>query len=189
MKFIILVLMVLSLVTIVPIGVEAQKGLKTYTVEDEYSFKYPSNWKLEERENRFTSVDARLEYGNNDVQVIFERGEETLNFASNDQLLGAMKTVIESKNSGAVFESGLDKYVFNNQTAAYAIGTYETEPLFGSALNMVVFVTGVHIADNELVLVQYVAEENDFDKYFPKVEEVLNSISPINADNTESPVT
>jgi|GEM_PF-1286690 hypothetical protein len=26
---------------------EAQKGWKTYTVEDEFSFQYPGSWKLE----------------------------------------------------------------------------------------------------------------------------------------------
>ena len=72
MKLLIGVLVAAFLVSLNPIDVEAQKGWKTYTVEDEFSFKYPSNWDLEERENRFTSVDARLEYGNNDVQMVFQ---------------------------------------------------------------------------------------------------------------------
>lgn len=62
MKFLLFGLVVLSLAAIIPIDVDAQKGFKSYIVEDEFSFKYPSNWKLEDRENRFTSIDASLEY-------------------------------------------------------------------------------------------------------------------------------
>jgi hypothetical protein len=191
MKFVLVVLAVVTMAIMVPGNVDAQKGFKSYTVEDEFSFKYPSNWKLEERENRFTSIDARLEYGNNDVQMTFEgmggSDSDTASIiagADDDRLLEAIETVLEGKNDGSVFESGLDKYTINNRTAPYAIGTFSTESLFGISLDMVVLLTAVHVGD-QVVLVQYYAEENDFDKYLPKAEAVFQSLTPV----TQSPTT
>jgi hypothetical protein len=193
-KLLLLALIVAFLFGFSPIWVEAQKGWKTYTVESEFSFKYPSNWKLEERENRFTSMDARLEYGNNDVQMTFEGMSPTDAGSASDivgrtdsELLDALETVIDDKNLGSVFESGLDKYTINNRTAPYAIGTYSTESLFGISLEMAVMMTAVHVGD-ELVLIQYLAEEDDFDKHLPKVEQVLNSITPAE-EAQQSPLT
>lgn len=191
MKFIIGAVVVITMVLMFPGNVDAQKGFKSYTVEDEFSFKYPSNWKLEERENRFTSIDARLEYGNNDVQMTFEGMGESdgdsaavIAGADDNQLLDGVETVLEGKNQGSVFESGLDKYMINNRTAPYAIGTFTTESLFGISLDMVVLLTAVHLND-EVVLVQYYAEEDDFDKHLPKAEQVLQSITPV----SQSPAT
>ena len=177
------------MISLGPIYVEAQKGSKTYTVEDEFSFKYPSNWELQERENRFTTMDAKLKYGNNDVQMIFEGLRTTdspIASADDNSILEVMKTVIEGKNEANVFESGVDKYVINNRTAPYVIGTYKPTNLFGVSLNMVDMMTTVHVNDDEIVLVQYLAEQNDFDKYLPKVEEVIKSISPVGGDKLQS---
>src|SRR5206468_884974 len=115
MKLAFVIAVAIFLAFLCPIDVGAQKGWKTYTVEDEYSFKYPSNWKLQERENRFTTIDAELKYGNNDVQMIFEGGD-TFATRSDDEMLEAMKTVIEAKKGGNVFESGIDKQMINNGT-------------------------------------------------------------------------
>jgi hypothetical protein len=86
---------------------------------------------LEERENRFTTIDAGLKYGNNVVQMLFE-GEDIsdLGTPTDSQLLETMEALIEDQNDGSVLESGIDKYVINNRSAPYSIGTYTTEGLF-----------------------------------------------------------
>jgi hypothetical protein len=75
MKSIMVIVLILSLAFSSPLIVSAaQKGWKTYTVDDKYSFQYPSNWKLEERQNRFTAVDAKITYGNNVAQMAIGGG-------------------------------------------------------------------------------------------------------------------
>jgi hypothetical protein len=163
-----------------PINAGAQKGWKTFTVEDEFSFQYPSNWKVQERENRFTTIDARLNYRNNDVQMTFE-GSPIALANTDDEMLQALKSYIETKDNGNVFESGIDKQMINNKTAPYVIGTFSAKSLFGLPLNAIELVTAVNLPNNELVIVQYIAKENDFDKYLPKVKQVVSSISPIDS--------
>lgn len=185
MKIAILVALSVFLVFLSPINVGAQKGWKSYTVDNEFSFQYPSNWKLQERENRFSTTDAGLNYGDSVVQMRFEGGNiSDLGSPTDDDLLTKLKSFVEKKDNGKVFESGLDKNAINNRTAPYVIGTYQTQPLLGTPLNMVGLATAVHVNDNELVVVQYVAEENDFDKYLPKVKQVIKSISPL-GNNTQ----
>jgi hypothetical protein len=46
---------------------------------------------------------------------------------------------------------------------------------------MALLVTSVHVTDDEVVLVRYVAEQDDFDKYLPKAKQVIKSISPVNS--------
>jgi hypothetical protein len=180
MKLVVPVAIAILLVFLSPIDVGAQKGWKTETIPDEFSFQYPSNWKLQERENRFTTTDAKLNYGNNHVQMFFEGSNiSDLGSPTDDYLLNKLKDYIELKKDGKVFESGLDKNAINNRTTPYVIGTYETQPLLGTSLNMVMLVTAVHVNDNELVLARYIAEQNDFDKYLPKVKQVIKSISPL----------
>jgi hypothetical protein len=166
MKLALSIVVALCLAFLSPIDVGAQKGWKTYTVEDEFSFKYPSNWKLQERENRFTTIDATLDYGKNkDVHMVFEGGNiSEVGDPTDDDLLSRMERTIEDRPNGKVFESGLDENAINNRTAPYAIGTYTTESLFGSTPNIAVLATFVHVNDDELVLVRYMSEENDFDK-------------------------
>jgi hypothetical protein len=182
MKLALVIGVAIFLAFLCPIDVGAQKGWKSYSVEDEFSFKYPSNWKLQERENRFTTIDAQLKYGNNDVQMIFD-GLGTMSTKTDDEIVEALKTVIEDKKSANVFDSGIDKQMTNNRTAPYVIGTYSTESLFGMSLDMVELITAVRLPNGEVVLVQYIAEENDFDKYLPKVKQVINSILPMNSTN------
>ncbi len=125
-------------------------------------------------------MDVVLKYSNNDVQVVFEGGKiSELGNPTDNNLLESLKGKIEEKKYGKVFESGLDKNAINNGTAPYVTGTYTTEPLFGSALNMVILATVVHVNNEEVVILRYVAEENNFDKYLPKVKQVIKSISPV----------
>jgi hypothetical protein len=180
MKSVIFIAPVIFLAFLFPINAGAQKGWKTFTVEDEFSFQYPSNWKVQERENRFTSIDARLNYRNNDVQMTFE-GFPIALANTDDEMLQALKSYVENKDNGVVFESGIDKQMNNNKTAAYVIGTFSAKSLFGLPLNAVELVTAVNLPNNEQVIVQYIAKENDFDKYLPKVKQIVSSISSTNS--------
>jgi hypothetical protein len=141
---------------------------------------------LEERENGFTTIDAGLKYGNNVVQMLFE-GEDIsdLGTPTDSQFLETMEALIEDQNDGSVLESGIDKYVINNRSAPYAIGIYTTEGLFGNSFNVALLVTSVHVTDDEVVLVRYVAEQDDFDKYLPKAKQVINSISLVNSTQAD----
>jgi hypothetical protein len=179
MRFVIPIAMVIFLAFLSPLYVSAQKGWKSYTIEDEYSFQYPSNWKLQERENRFTSVDAKLTSGNNDVQMAF--GGAPIGVATDEEILQQMESIIEKKDNGNVFESGIDKQMSNNRTAPYVIGTYSARSLLGTPLKAVELLTSIKLPNNELVIVEYHAKENDFDKYLPKVKQMINSISPVNS--------
>ena len=187
MKLIILIAAIIFLGFLSPIDVGAQKGSKTYTVPDEFSFQCPSNWKLQEKENRFTTIDASLKYGNNVVQMVFEGGNiSDIGNPTDDEILNLLKAQIEKKDDGKVFESGMDKNAINNRTTPYVIGTYTIKPVFGGPFQMVVLATAVHVNDNELVLARYIAEQNDFDKYLPKVKQVIKSISPLGNNTQET---
>ena len=70
MKSVSLVALAIFFTLLSPTIVDAQKSLKSYSVEDEFSFQYPSNWKLHERENRFSDTDAWLTYSNNGKDVL-----------------------------------------------------------------------------------------------------------------------
>lgn len=179
MKLVLVIAATIFFVFLSPVNVGAQKGWKTYTVDDEYSFQYPSNWKLQERENRFTSIDAKLKYGNNAVQMVFGGGAN-VDTRTDDEMLEQMKSIVEEKKDGSIFESGIDQQMTNNRTAPYVIATYSTTPLLGASIKMVELFTAIHLP-NKVVGVEYLAEENDFDKYLPKVKQIINSISPTNS--------
>jgi hypothetical protein len=57
----------------------------------------------------------------------------------------------------------------------------QQKAFFGNSFNMALLVTSVHVTDDEVVLVRYVAEQDDFDKYLPKAKQVIKSISPVNS--------
>jgi len=159
-------------------------ALKTFSTknvdEGNYSFQYPNNWK-NEKLNRFHNLDARLVLGHNDVQMNFESGNpiDYLIF-SPDTELTSLETMAEGLYSGDLQESSADKYTINGQPAPYAIVTYKSEPgIFGATADMAAMVTLIHLNDDEVALVQYIAEEDDFDKFLPKAEAVLQSITPL----------
>jgi hypothetical protein len=178
MKLAILSILVVFLAFLSPTIVGAQKGWKTYTVDDKYSFQYPSNWKLTERENRFTPLDATITYGDTIAEMKIAGGDPN-DTRTDDQMVESLKLAIEDNKDGRVFESGIDKQMTNNKTAPYVIGTWTTVSSLGTPVRVVELLTDVHLPDNKLVIVQYVARENDFDKYLPKAKQVINSISPI----------
>ena len=69
----------------------------------------------------------------------------------------------------------------NNRSAPYVIGTFTDRNVFGTPLSFVSMYSTVSLPNNVSVDVTYYAQENDFDKYLPKVKQVINSISPINS--------
>jgi len=178
------------------VPVSTAHAIKSHTVPDEFSFQYPNNWKLEGRENRFSSSDASLTYGRGlTVQVNFEgvRSDDpsgTIVGQSDDMMVKAMESALGTIYDATPYESGADKYIVNNHTAPYALGTYTVPALFGKDIDMVAMVAAVHVNDDETVLFSYLAEQNDFDKYLPKVEQVMQSIKPVgNATTTETTTT
>jgi hypothetical protein len=155
---------------------------KTYE-NDKYSFEYPNGCKLEKKENRFSTANAILECkGNAGLQ--FESDEETsatMMDSSDDELVDSMQTVFEStfENTNVV-ESGTDKYIINNHTAPYIIGSYDQEytnflGLPADSEPFVLMYVMIDIGD-EKVLVQYRNSEDSFDKQLPMVEKIFQSV-------------
>jgi hypothetical protein len=78
----------------------------------------------------------------------------------------------------SVFESGDDKYFINNQSASYVIGTFTKTNLFGYERDFVVMAVAVQLNDDDAVLVQYIADKDDFDKLLGQVEGIIQTIAP-----------
>jgi hypothetical protein len=170
-----------ALFVLVPITVEA----KTYE-NDRYTFEYPNSCKIEEKENRFTTTDAILEC-KGEAGLQFESDTETsesLTGSSDEDLVDNLENVFESgyENAGIV-ETGTDKYIINNYTAPFIIGTYDQE--FSNAFGLtkiepyVLMEMVVKLHDDEMVLLQYRNTEDDFDKDLPMAEKILQSVKPI----------
>ena len=183
-------LLLMSILALAPTGIEA-KTFETKNVEEgDYTFEYPNNWKSEKL-NRFHSFDARVVLGNNDAQMNFESGSpfEYLIFNLNDteSAVSSLETIAEQLYDGTVEESGADKYTINGHPAPYTIVTFQSEPgFFGATLDMAAQVTLVQLSDDHIALVQYVAEEDDFDKYLSKAEQILESIKPVGGAITQA---
>lgn len=185
----VLLLITMMILAFDPENVEA-KTFETKNVEEgDYTFEYPNNWKSEKL-NRFHSFDARVVLGNNDAQMNFESGSpfEYLIFDLNDteSAVSSLETIAERLYDGTVEESGADKYTINGHPAPYAIVTYQSEPgFFGATLDMAAQVTLVQLSDDHIALIQYVAEEDDFDKYLSKAEQIMESIKPVGEVKTQ----
>jgi hypothetical protein len=183
-------LLLVTIISLAPSSAEA-KTFETKNVEEgDYTFEYPNNWKSQKL-NRFHSFDARVVLGNNDVQMNFESGSpfDYLIFNLNDteSAVNSLETIAETLYDGTVEESGADKYTINGNPAPYTIVTYQSEPgFFGATLDMAAQVTLVQLSDDHVALVQYVTEEDDFDKYLSKAEQILESIKPIGGVITQS---
>jgi hypothetical protein len=172
----------------------ATKSTSTWKTETngEFTFKYPSSWDLKEKENRFTTIDNTLEYdrGVRTGEIIFEH-DQTLSDKISDfdtnATLDVIKNVLTDSHTDAnIFETGVDKYVINNLSAPYAIATYTEENLFGFKNNWVDLMILIPLGNDDYVLTQYVAGENDFDKLLPDVERIFQSVRPVIAGPTPS---
>jgi hypothetical protein len=180
----ILFIILAVLVATVAIGPVYAKTLRT----DDFTAQYPNNWKTEKM-NRFSDLNARLTFAGNTVQMNFQVGDPTdFLFFGNDEMDVETLTTLSADlfNDGETYESGADKYMVNNHTAPYAITKFETDPnIFGKGLDMIGMVVLVHLSEDKIALVQYVAEPDDFDKFLSKAEKVIESITPSGVVNEQ----
>jgi hypothetical protein len=164
----------------VPIDVAAQKGWKTYTVEDEFSFKYPRNWDLTEKQNRFTSRDAALDHGEGAITFEHEANISELYEGYTDQeLLNKIEETSRSAYEATEFESETDKYIINNMTAPYMISTFTKANLFGYDDDYAILGMVIKLSATDFIIVQYLSTADDFDKQLKTVERILESVKPI----------
>jgi hypothetical protein len=168
-----------SLLVLVPTNAEA----KTYENE-KYTFEYPNGCKLEKSENRFSSADASMEC-KGDAGFLFESGddESTLTWSdlSDDEMVSNLEETLGNIHYGSnVIESGTDKYMINNQTAPYVIGTYDQEfhNLFGTTKTeeWALMLMLIKLDNGEHVLVQYRNNEDSFDRQLPMAEKIFQSV-------------
>ena len=157
---------------------------KTYE-NDIYSFQFPNGCKIEEKENRFTTIDASIEC-KEDTGFQFESGGDFSNSLagySDDELVDTLLTVKESQWDNVVeVERGVDKYFINNKTAPYIITTYDQK--FSNAFGLEstkpwVSMTMVIKVGDQLILAQYMNNEEDFDKQLPTAEKIFRSVNEV----------
>jgi hypothetical protein len=176
-----LIAIVTSLI-IAPIDVAAQKGWKTYKVEDEFSFRYPSNWDLteKEKENRFTSRDATLNHGEGVITFEHDANISELYEGYTDQeLLNKIEETSRSAYEATEFESGTDKYIINNMTTPYMISTFTKANVFGHDHDYAILGMVIKLSATDFVIAQYLSTQDDFDKQLNTVEKILQSVKPI----------
>jgi|GEM_PF-3530394 len=146
---------------------------------DGYTLNAPSGWKITNKENRFTSFDKTLSYDKGGkIGSIKLEHSDSFNTNANyntDQLEQVIGMVYPD---ASVFESGNTKYMVNNETVPYVIATMTKENLFGYKHHFVVFAATVPLSDNDGLIVQYIATEDDFDKLNSQVEGIIQSIKP-----------
>jgi hypothetical protein len=177
-KILLPVILVAVLIFIIGVGVtDASSGLKKW-VSDGVTFNFPSSWDVKDRENRFTSIIATLEYekGGKSASIILEH-DPVFSGMSTDVL----ETMLGEMYDGAsVFESGTDKYVINNQSAPYIIGTFTQANLFGYEHNFVVLGLAIELGNYDAAFVQYVTDENTFDTLLGDAEQIIKSVKAVN---------
>ena len=78
----------------------------------------------------------------------------------------------------SIFESGNDKYVVNNQSAPYVIATMDKQNLFGYKQHLVIMAVAIPLGEDDGMVLQFIAEENDFDKLLGQVEGLIQSVKP-----------
>ncbi len=144
---------------------------------DGYTFVVPSGWKVQDRENRFTTVDHVLKYEKGakfaNIQIEHSNVLAGMTLDSLEQMVGTMY------ETSSVFESGDDKYVVNNQTVPYVIlHVSDDKNLYGIQVESVVLALAVPLGDSDGLLIQYKTSENNFDKLQSQAEGIIQSIAP-----------
>lgn len=86
--------------------------------------------------------------------------------------------MMQNKWNTKEFESGTDKYIINNKTAPYVIGTFEKCDYLSDCNQYAVMAILIRL-DNVVIIGQYIAQWNDFDKYFGQVEKIFESIREV----------
>jgi len=192
-KLLITILVAAFVISMTPLNAEA----KTYENE-KYTFEYPNGCKLEKSENRFSSADASMEC-KGDAGFLFESGDDESTLAwsdlSDDEMVSNLEETLGNIHYGSnVIESGTDKYMINNQTAPYVIGTYDQEfhNLFGTTKTeeWALMLMLIKLDNGEHVLVQYRNNEDSFDRQLPMAEKIFQSVeglgNGITATETET---
>jgi hypothetical protein len=170
---------------------------KIFTSKDGFSFDYPSNWELIDRQNRFTSISATLVNKNvsdNSSAILFEYSRKpagvtvptapnydkiNYNRTYDEFTIDNLNTMMQNKLNTTEFENGTDKYIINNKTAPYIIGTFEKCDFFSDCDQYARMMILIRL-DNSVIIGQYIAQWNDFDKYFGQVEKIFQSVKEVN---------
>lgn len=178
MKLLLVIVPAVLLICLAPLCAEA----KTYE-NDKYSFEFPNGCKLEKKENRFSTANAILDC-KGDAGLQFESSadlSDSIALASDDTLVDTMENVFERLYENVnIVETGTDKYMINNLTAPYVLGTYDQEfsNAFGFSSTKPYVLMGMIIKLNsdDVILVQYRNNEDDFDKGLPMAEKIFQSV-------------
>lgn len=166
--------------------------IKTFTSKDGFSFDYPSNWNLIDRENRFTSISATLVnklVNDNSTWITFEHNKrvnvsdtpntDRIITAEEDKMtIDTLNTMMQNRWNATLFENGTDKNIVNNVSAPYVIGTFEKCDFLDNCNNYAVMLILMRL-DNAIIFGQYLAGWNDFDKYFGQVEKIFQSVKEV----------
>jgi hypothetical protein len=175
---------------------------KTFTLDD-FSFNMPSGCKSDKEQNRFQTDNVHLECGVSGgvhKEMVFESGtyDELIDMSASPEAMisevESMQHTIYGAEYPETFESGADKYTVNNFSAPYVISTWEHvgHNLFGAELkkDIVGMAVAVKLSDNKVVLAQYIAAEDAFDKNLKKFEAAFKSIKPeAGVSNSEASIT
>ena len=177
------------LFAIVSISALAYAAVWRIETTDGFSFKYPTTWDLEERENRFTSISATLDYdrGGKYGQILFEHYDPDLSetIQSSENVVDNMETVLTNVYDGArIYETGTDKYVINNQSAPYVLAKFSKSNLIGIEQHYVVMAIVINLGTNDVIFAQYISAEKDFNKLLGTAKQIFQSVTSVGAVET-----
>lgn len=149
-----------------------------------FKFNYPDGWMVMKEGNRFNGYDTAVSPISESSAVDIGISEvPNVGILTDAQIIERLKhamTTTPVAEDATLFESGINKYVVNNQTAPYSIhtiscGTYSSFDC-KPRVHMAVI---VKIGSQNYVMFQYTANEDVFDKYLSQVEAILRSVAPI----------
>jgi len=177
------------LLAIGSISILAYAAVWRIETTDGFSFKYPTTWDLEERENRINSISATLDYdrGGNYGQILFEHYDPDLSesIQSSENVVQNMETVLTNVYDGArIYETATDKYVINNQSAPYVLAKFSRSTLLGIEHDYVVMAIVINLGANDVIFAQYISAENDFNKLLGTAEQIFHSVKSVGAVET-----
>ena len=151
---------------------------KNYTdPEGKLNLQYPSDWNIEPKKNRFDTKDLELSKEGSilgriaTVIIISDK-----NF---DMSEGTVKEFTQlyadvQKNeipSYRIIEDDIDKYqIDGNEASGYIFGQNSDDGVKLGGLQLVSF------PNNNLFGFMYMARQNDFDRFLPTVEKIIESI-------------
>ena len=172
------------LLAIGSISILAYAAVWRIETTDGFSFKYPTTWDLEERENRINSISATLDYdrGGNYGQILFEHYDPDLSesIQSSENVVQNMETVLTNVYDGArIYETATDKYVINNQSAPYVLAKFSKSNLLGIEHHYVVMAIVINLGANDVIFAQYISAENDFNNLLGTAEQIFQSVKSV----------